>query len=213
MSVVVRPYHRVLLHHETGYSRLQEPVKTFFDPKLNSVTMPASKSFQNFLRESAIALQEGVAKDLEPHPLSSMKDEGEKGLDWEYNREYVQLCKNKGKFGHAFDSREHFGQEYKKAEVRHLTPKEHHNLDYSEHTNFIPHRKGEDRLDDVDDRMGHRRDVHRIANDIKTGSTAYPIVIKHSGGLRILAGNTRMSAAAAMGKHLPVKIMDISDRH
>lgn len=148
--------------------------------------------------------------DLRPHPVDSMTHESEPGLDWEYNKEFKEYCRE---FPKAFDSREHFGEKYKTAEVRHRTPDEHSRLGYSTHASYVPQQHGETRLGDVERDMGHRRDVGRIAKTIESGKTAYPIVLKHSRGLRILAGNTRMSVGASMGKSLPVKIIDISDRH
>lgn len=161
------------------------------------------KTFKQFLVENS------AASKLSLHPKESMQNETESGLDWEYDREYKHYAKE---FHGAFSSREHFGKEYKNPEVRHLTPEEHHGLSYATHTSYIP-TNGESRLSEVEAGMGHRRDVGRIAKDISTGKTAYPIVLKHSKGMRILAGNTRMSVAASMGKSLPVKIIDISHTH
>lgn len=172
-----------------------------------------AKDFQNVLtlghKLDESAKYDHPASRLTPHPVEAMKDENESGLDWEYKREVTELAPQHIK--NAFKSREHFGQEYAKAEVRHLTPLEHHSLDYSTHTSYIP-RNGENRLDDVKMDMNHRRDVGRIADGIQSGKTAYPIVIKHYGGMRILAGNTRMSTAASLGKSLPVKILDITNK-
>ncbi len=172
------------------------------------------KSFSAYLteelfREDEIRRlgREKMLHNLEKHPPEKMKHESEAGLDWEYDREVRQHAPQNIK--NAFKSREHFGHEYANAEVRHLEPHEHLSLSYSDHTNYIPH-DGKSRLKDVQYDMNHRRDVGRIAKDIQHGQTAYPIVIKHFGGLRMLAGNTRMSTATALGKSLPVKVIDIS---
>lgn len=151
------------------------------------------KSFQEFISEAKSAFP------LKPHPLSKMKDETEAGLRWEYEKEFKEYSP----WPKAFKSFEHFKSEYAKAPVRHLTPDEHRNLQNSTHMDYVG-----GSIKDVKADMGHRRDVSRIADTLKNGKTAYPIVVIHDKGIHLIAGNTRTSAAAASGLHLPPKVFD-----
>lgn len=150
------------------------------------------KTFQEFISEAKSAFP------LKPHPLSKMKDETEAGLPWEHRefKEYSPWPK-------AFRSLEHFKSEYAKAPVRHLTPDEHKKMSYSTHMDYVG-----GSLKDVENDIGDRRDVSKIADTLKKGKTAYPIAVIHDKGIRIIGGNTRNAVAAAHGLHLPHKVFD-----
>lgn len=138
-----------------------------------------------------------------------MREYTPKELDWEYHREYEKYTKPV--FPHAFKSREHFQQEYDKAPLTHLTHHELKHLDYSTAGSVLDH-KGH-KMNYVRNVIGTRRDVNRIESDFIHGSTAPPIVLKHSRGLRIMSGNTRLMVGAAYNSSVPVKLIDISHIH
>lgn len=144
---------------------------------------------------------------LKNHPLEKMRDYNEHEFPWEY-REYTKYAK--GEFPHAFDSPEHFKAKYDAAPLRHLEPHELKHLDYSTAGSWMDNRPGKKEA-------GHKafqnhRKLDRIYHQFKT-ETPPPIVLKHSGGMRILGGNTRLSLGLAHNINLPVKVIDISDRH
>jgi hypothetical protein len=154
------------------------------------------KKFSQFLIESKV----------ENHPKEKMREYSKSELDWEYHTEYEKY--SKPSFPHAFTSREHFQHEYDKAPLHHMSHDEYHNL--QNHTKYNV-KKPEDIHKEP--YLAGRRDTKRIEKDLLHGKTAPPIVLKHKGGLHLMAGNTRLSVGRAHGKNIPVKRIDISDRH
>lgn len=144
---------------------------------------------------------------LKPHPLEKMRDYNEAEKPWEW-REYDRYARPI--FPKAFDSPEHFWSKYKEAPLRHLAPHELNNLDYSTAGSYTGNDPGK-REQALRNFAGHR-DLNRIQDHLNT-SMAPPIVLKHSKGLRILAGNTRLSMGLSQNVNIPVKVIDISDVH
>lgn len=145
---------------------------------------------------------------LEQMPPESMREYTPSELDWEYQREYVEL--SKGLFPNAFKDRADFQQQYDAAPLRVLTLKELKNLEYATLGGVLgTGRSQEKMIQNVMDVAGHRRDVPKIMEAIKSGQTAPPIVLRHDDGMRILGGNTRLMSALALGKNMPVKVIDI----
>ncbi len=156
------------------------------------------KGFKSFLIEGK----------LEQHPLNKMREYTDSEFPWEY-REYTKYTKNV--FPKAFDSQEHFKKKYDEAPLVHLKEPDLHSLDYSTVGSYMGSMPKDDKIDLAHAEFSHRRDVDRIQHDLLNGKTAPPIVLKHSKGLRILGGNTRLSLAAAHNINLPVKLIDITD--
>lgn len=154
------------------------------------------QSFHEFIKEEK-------KFSLQPHPITKMTDETDAGLKWEH-REFTKYSP----WPKAFKSLGHFKSEYKKARVRYLTPSEHHKLDYSTHMDYVGRS-----TEEVEDDMGGRRDVTRIAKSLHHGKTAYPIAVVHDKGIRIIGGNTRNAVAASAGKHLPHKVFDFRTKN
>lgn len=144
---------------------------------------------------------------LKPHPIEKMRDYTEAEKPWEW-REYDRYARPI--FPRAFDSPEHFWSKYKEAPLRHLTPDELKNLDYSTAGSYLGNEPGKHERA-LRHFTGHR-DLNRIQDHLNT-RIAPPIVLRHSRGLRILGGNTRTSVALAQNINLPMKVIDISDRH
>lgn len=144
---------------------------------------------------------------LKPHPIEKMRDYTDAEKPWEY-REYTKYAKPI--FPRAFDSEEHFWNKYKEAPLRHLTPHELHHLDYSTAGSYTGNEPGKHQRA-LSHFAGHR-DLDRIQSHLDT-KIAPPIVLKHSRGMRILGGNTRLSMGLSQNINLPVKIVDISERH
>ena len=157
------------------------------------------KTFKEYITEDYSHLQN--------HPLDKMRPYKPEEKPWEY-REYTKYAKPI--FPHAFDSEEHFWKKYDEGETRHLTPHELHHLDYSTAGSFTGNDPGKHERA-LSQFHGHR-DLDRIQHQLNT-SMPPPIVLKHSKGMRILGGNTRLSMALSQNKNLPVRIVDISDRH
>lgn len=152
-------------------------------------------------------------KDAPPSYLEQMKPEqmreySPSELDWEYQREYVELSKNL--FPNAFKDRADFQKQYDNAPLRVLTAKELKNLEYATLGGVLGTGRSEAQMiQNVMDVAGSRRDVPKIMESIKSGQTAPPIVLRHDEGMRILGGNTRLMSALALGKNMPVKVIDI----
>lgn len=146
---------------------------------------------------------------LKPFSIKNMREYTLKEMDWEYNREYEKYAKPF--FPNAFDSREHYQKKYDASPLRHLSKDEFMNLDYCTAPGVIHHQG--DKMSYVKNEIGDRRNVDEIHKNIISGKTAPPIVLKHSKGIRLMAGNTRLLTGAAIGYNIPVKVIDISDRH
>lgn len=142
-------------------------------------------------------------------PEQTIREYSPEELDWEYNNEYGKYAKEL--FPDAFKSREDFQRQYDVAPLRHLTDKELKGLEYATISGVMS--KGLKGTPEgeryVMDQVGHRRDVPKIMEGLKNGRTAPPIVLRHDEGMRILGGNTRMMSAIALGKNIPVKVIDI----
>lgn len=151
-----------------------------------------------------------TSNKIENHPISKMRDYTEHEFPWEY-REYTKYAAHR--FPNAFKSEQHFKKEYDKSPLRHLTHDEIHNLDYSTASGYLHSGSVKSKISDAHNEFSHRRDLGRIHDELHKGKMAPPIVLKHSKGMRILGGNTRLSYGLANNKNIPVKIIDISDRH
>jgi hypothetical protein len=131
-----------------------------------------------------------------------MRDYAPKELDWEYDVEYGKYSKHA--FPDAFKSRDDFQQKFDAAPMRPLTEAEFRGLGNSMAAAGIG--KNEKW---VHENFSHRRDSRRIIDALKNGETAPPIVLKSGKRLRLMAGQTRLAAGAALGMSVPVKIIDV----
>lgn len=144
---------------------------------------------------------------LQPLSKEKMREYTPEELDWEYSREYEKYAKDL--FPHAFKDRADFQQKYDQAPLRHLTDKELRHLEYATISNLLSPNIESEQIKKVMEVAGHRRDVPTILEGIRSGQTAPPIVLRHDDGMRILSGNTRLMSALALGKNMPVKVIDI----
>ncbi len=149
------------------------------------------------------------ASIMTPHPLNKMREYTSSEFPWEY-REYTKYSKHI--FPNAFKDEAHFKQEYDKAPLVHLSHEQLKSMDYATIGSYM-HGPSQERIERARQNFSYHRDVGRIENELHHGKMAPPIVLKHSKGLRILGGNTRMSLGAAHGINIPVKLINISDRH
>lgn len=162
-----------------------------------------------------LSFKEYIAEDkeyshIENHPKSKMRAYTNEEFPWEY-REYTQYAA--GQFPKAFDSLEHFTQKYNDAPLVHLKPHEIKHLAYSSAGSYMSDDPVGYKVHDAHTEFEYRRDLNRIHAELHYGQMAPPIVLKHSKGLRILGGNTRLSYGLAHNRNIPVKVIDISDRH
>lgn len=145
------------------------------------------------------------AGGLRPHPVGKMRDYTPKELDWEHGVEYEKY--SKPSFPHAFQDRADFDQKLAAAPLVHLTDEQLHKLGNSMAASGVgrsetwAHRT-----------FGHRRDVKRIVEALKNGKTAPPIVLKSGNHLHLMAGQTRLATGAALGVHVPVKLVDVGPK-
>lgn len=146
---------------------------------------------------------------LANHPLSAMREYSPSELDWEYGTEYEKYTKPIAGFEDAFKDRADFQRKYDAAPLRHLTARQLENLDYGTVGPVIRAKPGVDKMSMVRDMIGTRRDVEGIRKGIESGTTAPPIVLIHENGLRLLGGNTRLMTGVALGKSIPVKMIDL----
>lgn len=157
------------------------------------------KSFKEHIQNSHI----------KNHPIENMRDYTKEEFPWEH-REYTKYASSR--FPNAFKNADHFKKEYDKAPMRHLTHHEIHQLEYSTASGYLHNSSIKSKMSLAHGEFGHRRDVANIASGINHDKIPPPIVLKHSKGMRILGGNTRLSVGLANNKNLPVKIIDISDK-
>lgn len=139
-----------------------------------------------------------------------MREYTKSEFPWEY-REYTKYAQHV--FPKAFRDEADFTSRYKKAPLKHLTPDQIHALDYSTASGYIHDSPVKEKIRDAKEEFGYRGDLSRIHKELTSGKMAPPIVLKHSKGLRILGGNTRLAYGLANNTNVPVKIVDISDRH
>lgn len=151
-------------------------------------------------------------KGLNDHPLSSMRDYSPKELDWEYGTEYKKYSKSFAP--NAFSSREDFHKKFDAAPLKHLTDAEYKGLTNTSGMVSIAKsdKSPEEKLKQVREIIGARRDVTRIVTDLKEGKTAPPIILKKGNTLRLMAGNTRLITAASQNINLPVKVIDVTEK-
>jgi hypothetical protein len=138
---------------------------------------------------------------LEKH--TSLREYTPSEMDWEYDREYMRYTRPS--FPDAFASREDFQAQYDAAPIVHLSLEELHNLGNS----MASAAYGRDR-DWMEEEFGHRRDVGRIYDQMEEGGIPPPIVLQHETGLHLMAGQTRLAAALAVGKTMPVKLIPVT---
>lgn len=141
---------------------------------------------------------------LSDYPIDRMVLESDKGLDWEYNKEY--LVYGKSSMPNAFADIDDFKKRYADAPIKHLTVDEWKKMEY---LGFNPNEPPS--LREVIGQHSHRRDVARLANLIRHGGVPPAIVLTRGNRVRLLAGNTRLSTAAAMGYNLPVKLINVTN--
>lgn len=145
---------------------------------------------------------------LEQMKPEQMREYSPSELDWEYEKEVLEYAPQFVR--DAFADRTDFQRQYDMAPLRVLSQKELKNLEYATIGGLLgPNQTVADKVQKVFDAAGHRRDVPKIMETIRSGQTAPPIVVKHDDGMRILGGNTRLMSALALGKNMPVKVIDI----
>lgn len=155
----------------------------------------------------------GKVKGLADHPTDKMREYTPKELDWEYGTEYKKYSKSFAPT--AFTSREDFQDKYDATPLTHMSQEQYDKLGNTlgmqslAKTDKYTSEQKEKYLHEL---MGHRRDVGRVVKNLKEGKTAPPIILKKGGQLRLMAGNTRLMSAAALGLNIPVKIMDVTDK-
>lgn len=159
--------------------------------------------FKHFLMES-------THSHIENHPKTRMREYTSSEFPWEY-REYTNYASHV--FPKAFKDQNDFTNRYKKAPLKHLTPSEIQSLAYSTASSYLSKDSIKSKIKSAQNEFGYRRDLSRIHNELYKGKMAPPIVLKHSRGLRILGGNTRLSYGLANNRNIPVKLIDISDRY
>lgn len=160
------------------------------------------RSFREFITENF--------SHIENHPVEKMREYTKAEFPWEH-REYTNYSKSR--FPHAFKDEKHFAEKYKAAPMRHLAPHEIKSLEYSTASGYLHHDAPSNKIAHAHSEFGHRRDLGRIHDELHNGKMAPPIVLKHSKGMRILGGNTRLAYGLANNKNVPVKVIDISDKH
>lgn len=140
---------------------------------------------------------------LKAHPSEKMREYTPKELDWEYEVEYKKY--SQPVFPNAFHSREDFQKKYDAAPLVALSDTELKSLGNSMAASGLG--KNENWVHAT---FSHRRDSARILKDMKEGRTAPPIVLKHGNKLRLMAGQTRLAAGAALGISVPTKVIDVT---
>jgi hypothetical protein len=142
------------------------------------------------------------ADELVPLTPDKMADEGDKGLQWEYEKEYIQYG-GKG-WAPGIQNQEHFNKLYKAAPLTYLNDSEYDTLGYtSVNTKRLP------TFNDVAPGLKQRkRDPEGIRERMRTGVTTPPIVLRKNGKLRLMAGQSRIFVGLASGFRVPVKILE-----
>lgn len=123
-------------------------------------------------------------------------------MDWEYNVEYLKY--SLPSFPNAFINRKHFDASYDEAVCRELTGEELANLGNS----MAYAGKGRDEAW-VRRTFSHRRDVDRVMTQLRSGEYCPPIILERNGRLHLMAGQTRLATAAALGIAINVKIISV----
>jgi len=131
-----------------------------------------------------------------------MRDYTPAEMDWEYTVEYLKYSFNR--FPLAFASREDFQAQYDAAQCRQLTLAEFQQLGNSMAASGL----GKDEKW-VRKTFSHRRDVDRVMTQLRTGEYCPPIILEQNGHLHLMAGQTRLATAAALGIPINVKIISV----
>ena len=139
---------------------------------------------------------------LEKH--TNLREYTPKEMDWEYDREYMRYTRPS--FPDAFASREDFQAQYDAAPIVHLSLEELHNLGNSMASAAYGQPSPREWMEEE---FGHRRDVGRIYRQMEGAGIPPPIVLAHETGLHLMAGQTRLAAALAEGKTMPVKLIPV----
>jgi hypothetical protein len=155
----------------------------------------------------------GTANGLSDHPVEKMRDYTPKELDWEYEVEYKKYSSHFAPG--AFKDRKDFQKQYDAAPLKHLSAQELEEL--SNTMGLVHFIKDEGSKEEKEARVKevigeHRRDVNAVLKAIDEGQTAPPIILKKGDRLRLMAGNTRLMAAAARGLNMPAKVIDVTDK-
>src|SRR5262245_24800947 len=142
------------------------------------------------------------AEELTPLPQTSMADESDAGLKWEYEVEYIKYGGRQ--WGPGINSQEDFNKRYKAAPLTYLTDDQYNTLGYTTiNMNNLPTHN------DVHKMIGHRRDPKAIRERMFTGITTPPIVLRKNGKLRLMAGQSRIFTGFGAGFRVPVKVLDV----
>lgn len=131
-----------------------------------------------------------------------MRDYTTTEMNWEYEVEYKKYSFDR--FPTAFASRHDFQAQYDAAQCRPLTDGEFANLGNS----MAYSGKGRDEAW-VRRTFSHRRDVDRVMTQLRTGEYCPPIILERNGRLHLMAGQTRLATAAALGIVINVKIISV----
>lgn len=124
-------------------------------------------------------------------------------MDWEYSVEYLKY--SRPSFPNAFASRDDFQVQYDAAPCRPLTLSELRTLGNSmAHSGF-----GKDEAW-VRRTFSHRRDVDRVMSQLRSRTYCPPIILERNGRLHLMAGQTRLATAAALGITINVKIISVN---
>ena len=153
------------------------------------------------------------AEELMDMPAGKMTDEGDKGLEWEFKKEYHQYGGHawvQGKGGNTIKDQADFNQRYKEAPLTYLSDDEYDNLGYT-----TVNMKKLPTFNEVNAHsgtygIGHRRDPKAIRDRFFNGVTTPPIVLKSGNTLRLMAGQSRIWTGLASGIRVPVKIIDVT---
>lgn len=139
---------------------------------------------------------------MQNHPISQMRDYLPTEIAWEYDIEYCKY--SRPSFPTAFASRADFDAKFAAAPIVHLTIEQIKTLGNSMAASGIG--RGEAWVHQT---FSHRRDSKRILRDLTSGKTAPPIVLRKNGRLHLMAGQTRIAAGLAIGRMIPVKVIDV----
>jgi ADP-ribose pyrophosphatase YjhB (NUDIX family) len=148
------------------------------------------------------------ADELVDMPANRMVDEGDKGLEWEFKKEYHTYGGHawvQSKGGNTIKDQADFNQRYKEAPLTYLTNDEYDGLQYtSVNTKKLM------TYDEVYQKLHLRRDPKAIRDRFYNGVTTPPIVLKSGNTLRLMAGQSRIWTGLASGIRVPVKIIDVT---
>jgi ADP-ribose pyrophosphatase YjhB (NUDIX family) len=146
------------------------------------------------------------AEELVPLPASKVADEGEAGMAWEYEKEYLQYGgKN---WAPGIKSQADFNERYKAAPLTYLSDDQYDGLQYT----TVNTKKLPTFADVAPGLKARKRDPEAIRSRmLNEGVTTPPIVLKRKGSdtLRLMAGQSRIWVGLATGYRVPVKILEV----